>query len=160
LKRNLLLLGLALAGGLVAQTAVQPLPFSHKTHTATAKLRCQDCHPSPTKFGAEMGFPAVNKCMACHVLIAKDKPAIRKLAEFAAAKQPVPWVRVYQLADFVFFDHRFHLMNQAKCEDCHGPIGERDVTADEMNATKMAFCQGCHARNQASNSCGTCHNIR
>jgi len=138
----------------------QPLEFSHKTHAVQAKLACQDCHPSPAKFGAEIGFPAVGKCMACHVLIAKDKPAIQKLARFAASKEPVPWVRVYQLAGFVFFDHRFHLMNGAKCEDCHGPVPERDVTADELNATKMTFCQGCHIKMRAANGCGTCHNPR
>ena len=45
-----------------------------------------------------MGFPPASKCMACHVLIAKDKPAIQKLARFAASKEPVPWERVYRLA--------------------------------------------------------------
>jgi hypothetical protein len=141
-------------------SAAQPLPFSHQTHASAAKLACQDCHPTPAKFGAAMGFPATAKCMACHILIAKDKPAIRKLAEFAASKQPVPWERVYQLAGFVFFDHRFHLMNEAKCEDCHGPVGERDVTSDELNSTKMAFCQDCHRRTRASGGCNTCHNIK
>ena len=100
----------------------------------------------------------MSKCMACHVLIAKDKPAIHKLAEFAASKQPVPWERVNQLAGFVFFDHRFHLMNGVKCEDCHGPVAQRDVTVDELKATKMSFCQTCHTRTKAANGCSTCHN--
>jgi hypothetical protein len=144
----------------IAIAAEQPLPFSHKTHTVAAKLACQDCHASPAKFGAEMGFPAASRCMACHVLIAKDRPAIRKLAEYDAAKQAVPWVRVIKLDNFVFFDHRFHLMNGVKCEDCHGPVGERDVTADELNATKMSFCQGCHTRMKAAGGCTVCHNAR
>jgi len=151
---------LALAGSLAAAAPEQPLPFSHKTHAADAKLACQDCHPTPAKFGADMGFPAAGKCMACHVLIAKDKPAIRKLAGFAASPQPIPWVRVYRLADFVFFDHRYHLMNQAKCEDCHGAVAEQDATTDELGATKMTFCQGCHIRTRASGGCATCHNAR
>ena len=138
----------------------QPLPFSHTVHTATAKLVCQDCHAAPAKFGAEMGFPPAGKCMLCHILIAKEKPAIRKLAEFAAAKEPIPWVRVYRLADFVFFDHRYHLMNQAKCEDCHGKVAEQDVVTDELGATKMVFCQGCHTKTRASGGCATCHDIR
>ena len=121
-----------MAGWLGAAAPEQPVPFSHKTHTAAAKLVCQDCHPAPAKFGADMGFPATATCMACHILIAKEKPAIRKLAEFAAARQPIPWVRVYRLKDFVFFDHRYHLMNQAKCEDCHGPVTEQDATSDEL----------------------------
>jgi hypothetical protein len=138
----------------------QPLPFSHKVHAATARLLCQDCHPTPEKFGGAMGFPPVSKCMACHVLIAKDKPNIRKLAEFAAAKQAIPWVRVYRLDDFVFFDHRFHLMNDAKCQDCHGAVAEQDVVTDGLGATKMVFCQSCHLKTRASGGCTTCHNTR
>jgi hypothetical protein len=138
----------------------QPLPFSHKVHSTAAKLACGDCHPAPVKFGAEMGFPPAATCMACHILIARDKPAIRKLTEMAGAKQPIPWVRVYRLEDFVFFDHRYHLMNQAKCEDCHGAVAEQDVVADDLGATKMIFCQGCHTKTHASGGCGTCHDIR
>ena len=68
---------------LASAAAAQPLPFSHKTHTETAKLKCEDCHPSPAKFGADMGFPAASKCMGCQVLVAKDKPSIQKLASAA-----------------------------------------------------------------------------
>jgi hypothetical protein len=158
-KGHCLLLLLALTAALAAAPE-QPLPFSHKTHAATAKLVCQDCHPSPVKFGAEMGFPPASKCMACHILIAKEKPAIQKLAQFAASKEPIPWVRVYKLADFVFFDHRYHLMNQAKCQDCHGLVAEQDAVSDELGSTKMTFCQSCHTRMKASGGCGTCHNTR
>jgi len=150
----------AVAGALSAAAPEQPLPFSHKVHTAAAKLACEDCHPTPAKFGANMGFPPVSTCMACHILIAKEKPAIRKLAEMAAAKQPIPWVRVYKLDDFVFFDHRYHLMNQAKCQDCHGAVADQDVVTDELGATKMVFCQSCHTKMRASGGCGTCHNTR
>jgi hypothetical protein len=148
------------AASLCAAGPEQPLPFSHKVHTATAKLVCRDCHSTPEKFGGAMGFPPVSKCMACHVLIAKEKPAIRKLAEFAAEKQAIPWVRVYRLADFVFFDHRFHLMNDATCEDCHGAVAEQDVVVDDLGATKMVFCQRCHVKTHASGGCTTCHNTR
>jgi hypothetical protein len=151
---------LMVAGALHGAAPEQPLPFSHKVHTADAKLVCQDCHPTPAKFGAEMGFPPASKCMACHILIAKDKPAIRKLAEMASAKQAIPWVRVYRLEDFVFFDHRYHLMNQAKCQDCHGPVEKHDVVTDSLGATKMVFCQGCHVKTHASAGCTTCHDTR
>jgi hypothetical protein len=138
----------------------QPLPFSHKTHTGTAKLVCADCHPAPAKFGDEMGFPPAGKCMACHILIAKDRPAIQKLAQFAARKQAIPWVRVYRLANFVFFDHRYHLMNEAHCEDCHGEVASQDAVSDDLGATKMVFCQSCHVKTQANASCTACHNTR
>jgi len=138
--------------------AEQPLPFSHKTHISAAKLVCADCHPNPAKFGAQMGFPASSKCMACHVVIAKEKPAIVKLASLAKLADPIPWVRVYKLPDFVFFDHRYHLMNGASCADCHGAVAEQDMVVDELKSTKMIFCQSCHFKMKASSGCGTCHN--
>ena len=160
MKRPYLAVVLTALGRLLAAAPEQPLPFSHKTHTVVGKLMCQDCHTPPAKFGAEIGLPAASKCMACHILIAKDRPSIRKLAELAAGKEPIPWVRVYKLKEFVFFDHRFHLQNEAKCEDCHGTVAEQDVTSDELGATTMKFCQGCHTRTKASGGCGTCHNTR
>ena len=151
---------LAVASALHAAGSEQPLPFSHRVHTESAKLICQDCHPTPAKFGGEMGFPRASKCMACHVLIAKDKPAIRKLAEMAASKQVIPWVRVYRLEDFVFFDHRYHLMNGAKCQDCHGAVEDQDVVTDQLGATTMVFCQTCHVKTHANGGCTTCHDAQ
>jgi len=148
------------AFALHSATLEQPLPFSHKVHAPAAKLVCKDCHPTPEKFGGVMGFPPTATCMACHILIAKDKPAIRKLAEFSAAKQAVPWVRIYRLREFVFFDHRYHLMNEAKCEDCHGAVAAQDTVSDDLGATKMVFCQTCHVKTHAVAGCTTCHNAR
>jgi len=142
----------------VVFAAEQPLPFSHKTHTSVGKLVCADCHPNPAKFGAAMGFPAASKCMLCHVAIAKEKPAIVKLAAAAKSNEPIAWERIYKLPDFVFFDHRYHLMNGAKCADCHGAVAEQDVVTDELQSTKMVFCQGCHFKMNAARGCNTCHN--
>ena len=153
-------LWVAMAAVVSSAATDQPLPFSHKVHTETAKLVCKDCHTTPEKFGGTMGFPPASKCMACHVLIAKDQPPIRKLAEYAAAKQAIPWVRVYKLEEFVFFDHRYHLMNEAKCEDCHGAVGVQEVVTNTLGATKMVFCQSCHVKTHAAGGCNTCHNTR
>jgi cytochrome c5 len=70
----------------------QPIPYSHKKHLAFG-LECKKCHTNPEP-GKLMTFPATSTCMECHVTIAKDKPAIQKLAEYAKSKQAVPWVRV------------------------------------------------------------------
>jgi hypothetical protein len=113
--------------------------FSHKPHVETAKLKCLDCHTAPARFGAEVGYPAVTKCRLCHPQIAKDTM--------------IPSARVFKLADFVYFDHRFHLVNGVVCEDCHGPDAARD-------STKMSFCQPCHVKSHAAAGCGVCHEIR
>jgi len=98
--------------------------------------------------------------MSCHRTIASDKQEIRKLGSFAASGEAIRWVRVYRLPDFVFFDHRFHLQNGADCETCHGPVALRDVLWNETKITKMATCQGCHAKTDANNRCDACHNPR
>jgi hypothetical protein len=148
------------AGALIAAGPEQPLPFSHKFHIGTVHLECFDCHNYPEKFGADMGYPPTSTCMSCHSIIAREKPAIKKLAAFAAAKQPIPWVRVYTLPEFVFFDHRYHLINDAQCDDCHGKVAEQDVVSNDLNSNKMTFCQPCHVKNKAATGCNTCHNAR
>src|ERR1700681_2178611 len=85
-----------------AFAAEQPVPFSHKQHIALT-LKCKDCHANPDP-GESMGLPAASKCMACHVSIATDRPAIRKLKSFA--KEPIPWVSVFQIPSTIVFSHR------------------------------------------------------
>jgi hypothetical protein len=136
-------------------TAAQPLPYSHKTHLALG-LKCADCHTNPEP-GDRMEFPETAKCMACHSTIAKDKPAIQKLAEFAKSKQPVPWVRVYVVSAFVYWNHRTHLEAGVKCETCHGPVPQMDVMANVTNVTTMAGCVECHQQMKVGTGCAFCH---
>lgn len=150
---------LSAALGAFAQQAAppktQPLPFSHKTHTA-AGLKCLECHPNPDP-GDHMTFPATARCMACHITIAKDKPAIQKLAAFTKSKEPIPWVRVYILPAEVYWDHRAHLKAGQQCEACHGPVAQMDATVKTTNVTTMAGCLECHRNNNAGTGCGFCH---
>jgi hypothetical protein len=74
------------------EAPVQPIPYSHKQHLALG-LKCKECH-TMTDPGEMMGIPEASKCMTCHVSIKKDSPAIQKLAAFANAGRPVPWIRV------------------------------------------------------------------
>jgi len=152
---------IAAAASLIAQqpergpAPEQPLPFSHKTHSATG-LKCQECHPNPDP-GERMTLPAASKCMACHITIAKDRPAIQKLTELAKSKQSIPWVRVYSVAAGVYWSHRSHLEAGLACDDCHGQIAQADVTAKTTNVTTMAGCIDCHRKKQANTGCEFCH---
>ena len=93
--------------GPAAAAPVQPIPYSHKKHVALG-LECRTCHVNPDP-GKLMTFPPTAFCMGCHQSIAADRPAIQKLAGFAASGTPVPWVRVYRLPDYVFWKHATHL---------------------------------------------------
>jgi hypothetical protein len=137
---------------------VQPLPYSHKTHVALG-LECRTCHLNP-EGGRLMTYPSPTFCMSCHQAIATDRPAIKKLAGHAAAGTEVPWVRVYAVHDYVFWSHGPHLAAKVECVECHGPVGEREVVAEETDVVTMLGCQRCHDRRQVFTDCGDCHEPR
>jgi hypothetical protein len=132
----------------------QPIPYSHKTHMAVG-LQCNSCHRNPDP-GEVMGFPGEALCMGCHRAVKSDSPHIQKLAAAAKEKTPLPWVRVYELPEYVYFSHRVHTQAGGTCESCHGPVAERAVITKEVAHT-METCMACHAANNAPNECDTCH---
>jgi len=133
----------------------QPIPYSHKTHLALG-LKCQNCHTNPAP-GNMMTFPATSKCMQCHTDVAKNKPAIEKLAEFSKSGQPIPWVRVYELPAGVNWSHRTHLQAGMQCTMCHGQVAQLNAMAEITGVTSMASCIGCHQAHNAPTVCHTCH---
>src|SRR5690349_19382960 len=106
----------------------QPLPYSHKLHVAQG-LQCRMCHTNPAP-GSRLTCPATSPCMSCQATIAKDRPAILKLAECSRSRQPIPWVRVYQLTPGVSWSHRKHPDAGMQCVMCHGEVGRLDTMAE------------------------------
>lgn len=80
--------------------------------------------------------------------------------------QSLPWVRVNQLPDFVYFDHRPHLLAKVSCQTCHGPV-ESMERVRQVNSLSMGWCINCHrttpvvlpssAARRASTDCSVCH---
>jgi hypothetical protein len=136
----------------------QPVPFSHKLHISNG-LKCADCHPIRDP-GFQAGYPKEATCMGCHAAVKKDSPHIQKVAAAFKAKQPLPWVKVYRVPDYVWFSHASHAQDaKISCAECHGPVAERDVLAKEK-PTNMHSCMQCHAKRGASNGCDFCHNTQ
>jgi hypothetical protein len=132
----------------------QPIPFSHKTHVSKG-LRCQFCHSNAE--AENVGLPEADKCMTCHATIAKDKPSIQALRDFAQSKKPIPWMRVYSLPAAVYWSHRPHLAAGVTCESCHGQVSEMDVVTRATNVTTMQGCMDCHKVRKVSTGCNFCH---
>ena len=141
-----------------SQSAVQPVPYSHKTHLARG-LQCRDCHVNPEP-GELMTFPATAKCMACHLTIAREKPAIRKLAELAKGGAEIPWQRVYNVRAGTYWSHRTHLEGKVTCTECHGDVASLDVMTRLTNVTSMEGCITCHRERKAGTGCEFCHEAR
>jgi hypothetical protein len=131
----------------------QPIPFSHKLHTGQ-DISCESCHTGSAK---EMTLPATSVCMGCHQSIATEKPSIQKLAEFARSKQPIPWVRVYNVRPGLRWSHDVHLKAGKTCVACHGDVASMVEMSEVTSVTTMYSCLNCHQKNQAKSECKTCH---
>ncbi len=84
----------------------------------------------------------------------------------AKAPHPIAWTSVYNLPDFVYFDHRAHVNAGVACQTCHGPV-ETMERMRQVPDLSMGWCVNCHRdvtkngvagkRVFASTDCSTCH---
>jgi hypothetical protein len=140
----------------IRPTAVQPIPFPHKTHI-DKKAVCADCHESADK-GPVAGIPSVKTCMICHSQIATDKPLIKQVTDYSEKGIEIPWQRVYGFTHeaHVRFNHAPHIRASVDCATCHGDVANQTV-AERSVDHNMGFCVNCHKQKNASNDCLTCH---
>ena len=134
---------------------VQPIDFSHKIHAGDYQMNCLFCHTSADR-SPTAGIPSMQRCMGCHKITAVDRPEIKKLHEYWNKKKPIPWVRVYEVPDFVYFTHRRHISSGLDCKTCHGEVAKMS-RIQKASSLKMGWCVKCHRRNKASTDCITCH---
>lgn len=171
---------LAIVGGggfALYQTQIppeQPIDFPHDRHVGL-QISCLYCHPGAQR-QASAGLPTVQKCWACHGQLTKyfdpnnplpEKdwhPGIKTLQEHVLSGEPIQWVPVYQVPDFVHFNHRPHIAAGLPCEKCHGDMSKKTVATLEQTVN-MGWCLNCH-RERTKNDpikreklldCGTCH---
>lgn len=133
----------------------QPIAFSHKIHAGDNKIACEYCHSYARRAGVA-GIPTVQRCMGCHKITAADKPEVQKLQKYWNQKQPIQWVKVTSMADYVYFEHAPHIRSNIRCQTCHGPVETMEQT-EEIDALIMSRCLACHRTEKASIDCVTCH---
>jgi len=144
---GLLLLGMLVVGGMIwtrrrlTATPDQPIAFSHQRHD-TAGVPCLYCHPNALRSDAA-GIPTVEKCVGCHRTVATDRPRIQQVLSYWEAGEVIPWTRVEDQPDFVFFSHQPHLRSGLNCESCHGMVQEMD-TVHSVVDMDMGWCLECH----------------
>jgi len=151
---------------------VQPIPFSHKHHAGKFKIDCQYCH-SATDESAAAGVPSVELCMGCHSQFPAsydELSGIRTLKQHWQDKQPIEWLQVHRLPEYVQFRHNRHLRADppVDCKLCHGPVEEQDkvVVFEDTKwwpwglptrTLEMGWCIQCHREKKVSQDCYTCH---
>ena len=147
---------------------IQPIHYSHKIHSGDNQIECKYCHSS-ARVSKHSGIPSLNVCMNCHMNIAeyngdedlekgytKDfyTNEIKKLYKavgwdestqsYTGETQPVKWVRIHNLPDFVYFNHAQHVsVAGIDCQKCHGPVEEMEIMYQHSSLT-MGWCINCH----------------
>lgn len=126
----------------------QPIPFSHEFHVSQLQIECEYCHTG-TGRGEVAPMPAVETCMGCHRTVGRDLVPINRLAAYWDRGEPVPWVRVYKLPEFVQFPHRPHVQGGVECQECHGPV-ERMPRVYQATPLTMGWCLECHRQDPSA----------
>ena len=127
----------------------QPIAFSHKVHAGQYEIDCNYCHTG-VNISKSANIPSVNICMNCHNAIETDKPEIQKILTAYEENRPIEWVRVHNLPDLAYFNHKQHVaVGGLDCATCHGPIEEMDVVYQYSELT-MGWCINCHRETEVS----------
>ncbi|MCB9831123.1 MAG: cytochrome c3 family protein [Planctomycetes bacterium] len=126
----------------VGYQPTQPIPFSHAQHAGQLKLDCRYCHNSVER-EEHAAVPPAATCLNCHATIKKDSEKLATLRDSVASGQPIPWRRVHDLPDYVYFNHAAHLDAGVGCVSCHDRVDQMDVVY-QAQALSMGWCLDCH----------------
>ena len=121
---------------------VQPVPYSHKLHAGQLGMDCFYCHSTVNK-AAFAAIPATQTCMNCHAKVKDTSPRLEVVRESYRTGQPIPWVQIHRLPDFVYFNHESHVNAGVSCVSCHGRIDQM-VEVHQEKPLNMAMCLECH----------------
>jgi len=85
--------------------------------------------------------------MNCHSVIKTASPLLEVVRESYRTGDPVPWVKIHQTPDYVYFNHSVHVNRGVSCVECHGKVNEMTAVY-HAKPHSMSWCLDCH-RNPA-----------
>src|SRR4030066_1087459 len=147
---------------LTQQPPEQPIQFNHSLHLGFG-VQCVFRHPGGWK-GPSAGLPTDTKCWGCHQQIPIKNADQQELKDAILRDEPIQWVPVFILPDFVYFNHRPHIAAGLNCETCHNELSRMTVAEPRKNLN-MGWCLHCHRTQDAEDEvlrprltdCATCH---
>ena len=155
-------------------TPIQPIHYSHKIPAGDNKIECKYCHSSarvskqsgipslnvcmnchksiyeyqgnpegPSKEDLANGYTNefyTGEIQKLYKAVGWDE----ENQQYTGETQPVEWVQVHNLPDFVYFNHSQHVsVAGIECQTCHGPIEEMEIVSQYSPLT-MGWCINCH----------------
>ncbi|HEY4761944.1 MAG TPA: cytochrome c3 family protein [Thermoguttaceae bacterium] len=126
----------------VGYSPQQPVPYSHAMHAGELGIDCRYCH-NTVEHAAFAAIPPTATCLNCHATITPDSAKLLAIRESAATGNPVRWVKVHDLPDYVYFNHSAHVARGVGCYDCHGRV-DRMEQVTQVHTLSMSWCLECH----------------
>jgi hypothetical protein len=120
----------------------QPIPFSHAHHVGSMGIDCRYCHSSVENSDWAV-IPPTKTCMNCHSQIWINSSTLEPVRESFRTNQSIKWTKVYDLPDYVYFNHSIHVKKGVGCETCHGRIDQQPLTYQQPSL-QMRWCLDCH----------------
>ncbi len=131
-------------GAIELEVHEQPIQYSHMLHAGELEIDCQYCHTGARR-SIHAGVPTTQTCMNCHKVVnSSGRPELEKLKEFYDSGKPIPWIKVYDLPDFVYFSHKRHVLGGLACQECHGEVQDDMTVVYRVSELTMGWCLECH----------------
>jgi hypothetical protein len=120
----------------------QPVQFSHKHHVGELGIDCRYCHTT-VETAARATVPPTETCMSCHSQIWLQSPFLEPVRASFRTDRSIPWVKVHDLPDFVYFNHGVHIQKGIGCVSCHGRVDQMNQVW-RASSLQMEWCLDCH----------------
>ncbi|MGD8453878.1 MAG: cytochrome c3 family protein [Phycisphaerae bacterium] len=126
----------------VGYAPVQPVAYSHALHAGELGIDCRYCHTG-VETAARASVPPTQTCQNCHAKIRTESDKLVTVRLSEQSGYPVPWIRVHDLPDYVYFDHSAHVRRGVGCVSCHGRVDTMAVVR-QVEPLSMGWCLDCH----------------
>jgi hypothetical protein len=124
------------------EAVTQPIEFDHRHHVADDGIDCRYCHTTVDK-SPSAGYPSSEICMNCHAQVWNQSPLLDVVRSSFFTDSSLPWKRVHDLPDHVYFNHSIHVNKGVGCVTCHGRVDQMPEVMRKEPLT-MGWCLGCH----------------
>jgi menaquinone reductase, multiheme cytochrome c subunit len=120
----------------------QPVPYSHALHAGQLGLDCRYCH-NTVEQAAHAAIPATQTCMNCHQSVHTKSEKLAPVRASWETNEPVEWLKVHDLPDYVYFNHSAHVTRGVGCVTCHGRVDQMEEVF-QKEPLSMSWCLQCH----------------
>ncbi len=120
----------------------QNISFSHKTHSGKFGISCLFCH-TKAETHPYANLPTTKDCMICHVALKTESELLKSIIYSYDSINSIVYKKVYDLPDYVRFNHSSHLRSGIDCATCHGVVEQMD-SIYLVRPLTMGWCIDCH----------------